>query len=275
MGLSGLFGLVRAVASDAGRHHLEAFAGNLAYNAFLAIVPLMLFIVLALRALHADALLSSTVDLASAMLPAASAQLLDQQIQDEVISRLPDWWVFSALLAFGSLWAASAAFRAIAGALNVMYATDDDRPAWVQLGVSMLLAAAAVVLWLAVLAGVDAFAHTLGSLANAPVPTLWNALRAPMLAGAAFVASAALYAWLPCQRPRWRAIVPGAASVAVAWWIFSIGFAIVLNQFGALLVDPLYGWFTGVFALLLYLYWSAVLLLLGAEINHTLARGSS
>jgi uncharacterized BrkB/YihY/UPF0761 family membrane protein len=41
----------------------------------------------------------------------------------------------------------------------------------------------------------------------------------------------------------------------------------VLNQFGTFLVDPLYGWFTGLIVLLLYLYWSSLILLVGAEIN--------
>jgi uncharacterized BrkB/YihY/UPF0761 family membrane protein len=44
----------------------------------------------------------------------------------------------------------------------------------------------------------------------------------------------------------------------------------VLNRFGPVLVDPLYGWFTGLIVLLLYLYWSSLILLVGAEINRVI-----
>jgi uncharacterized BrkB/YihY/UPF0761 family membrane protein len=40
-----------------------------------------------------------------------------------------------------------------------------------------------------------------------------------------------------------------------------------LNQFAVFLVSPLYGWFTGLIILLMYLYWSSVIILIGAEIN--------
>ena len=98
---------------------MPAFAGNLAFNAFLAIVPFLLFLVSVLRALRATDLLSSLLDVLSGTLPAASAQLLRDQVQAEVTSRLPDMWALSALLALGALWACSAAFRAVNAAMNV------------------------------------------------------------------------------------------------------------------------------------------------------------
>jgi uncharacterized BrkB/YihY/UPF0761 family membrane protein len=47
-------------------------------------------------------------------------------------------------------------------------------------------------------------------------------------------------------------------------------FEFVMNSFGQFLVDPLYGWFTGLFGLVLYLYWSAYIFLVGAEVNHAI-----
>jgi uncharacterized BrkB/YihY/UPF0761 family membrane protein len=47
-------------------------------------------------------------------------------------------------------------------------------------------------------------------------------------------------------------------------------FEFVMNRFGEFLVDPLYGWFTGLFGLVLYLYWSAYIFLVGAEVNHAI-----
>ncbi len=63
---------------------------------------------------------------------------------------------------------------------------------------------------------------------------------------------------------------PGAVSATVAWLLFTVTFSAILNQFGMFLVDPLYGWFTGLIVLLLYLYWSSIVLLLGAEVKRVI-----
>src|SRR5690349_24943920 len=106
----GRFDLIRGVVRAAGPHHLTAVAGNLAYNAFLAVVPFVLVLVSVLRALHATDLLTAVLDLLSAPLPSATGQLLRNQLQAEVTSRLPSQLVLAALLGVGALWASSAAF---------------------------------------------------------------------------------------------------------------------------------------------------------------------
>jgi membrane protein len=262
--------LVEAIAHHVGPHHLPAFAGYLAYNAFLAIIPFLLLLVSVLRAVGASDLLSSLVNVLSASLPSASAQLLRDQVQAEVTSRLPEMWLLNALLAAGSLWACSSAFRALAAAINVMYETSDDRPWWVQVAQSVGLSLATAVLFLGLFALVQTASGTVAPLVNAPFPLIWNALTVIVLVGGAFVAFAATYALVPRVRRPVHAIVPGAACATIAWAIFSPVFAFVFNEFGRFLVDPLYGWFTGIFALLLYLYCASYILLLGAEVNRAI-----
>jgi len=267
--------LVHAAVRAAAVHHLPAFAGNLAFNAFLAIVPFLLFLVSVLRALRATDLLSSVVDVLSGTLPAASAQLLGDQVQAEVTSRIPQLWLLSTLLDLGALWACSAGFRAVAGAMNVMYDTKDDRPMLARLALSMVWSVATAALVLVAFALVQAASHSLATLVAAPFHLIWEVVKWTMLMGSAFVAFAATYAFVPSVRRPIRAITPGAAFATCALGAFSACFAFVFNVFGGILVDPLYGWFTGVFALLLYLYWVSFILLLGAEVNHAIeARGN-
>jgi membrane protein len=262
--------LAHAAARAARVHHLPVFAGNLAYNAFLAIVPFLLVLVFVLRALQATDLLSSLLDVLSGTLPAASAQLLRDQVQAEVTSRIPEMWLLSALLALGALWACSAAFRAVKGAMNVMYDTSEDRPMLAQLALSMVWSVATAALVLVAFALVQAASHSLASFVAAPFDVIWNLVKWTMLTGSAFVAFAATYAFVPSVRRPIRAITPGAAFGTCALGLFSAGFAFVFNVFGDILVDPLYGWFTGVFSLLLYLYWASFILLVGAEVNHAI-----
>ncbi len=72
---------IGVAAHAAGSHHLPAFAGNLAYNSFVAIVPFVLFLVSVLDALGATDLLRSLLDVLSATLPAFSTHLLRDQVQ--------------------------------------------------------------------------------------------------------------------------------------------------------------------------------------------------
>lgn len=113
-------------------------------------------------------------------------------------------------------------------------------------------------------------AHVLSLVLNASDQRLWSVMEWVALMACAFVAFAATYAFVPQVKRPVRAIVPGAAFATLAIAVFSVGFAWVINVFGPVLVDPLYGWFTGVFALLLYLYWASIILLLGGEVNNAL-----
>ena len=263
----GRFDLIRVVIRAAGPHHLTAVAGNLAYNAFLAIVPFVLLLVSVLRALHATDVLTALLDLVSAPLPAATGELVRNQLQAEVTSRLPPQWVLASLLGLGALWASSAGFRAVAAAMNVIYETPDDRPLVSQIGSSLVLSLVSAALLLTAFALLQVTSHVLATVVHAPAQQLWNVVKWVVLIGSAFVAFAATYAIVPQVKRPVRAIAPGAAFATVALVVFSVCFAVVINVFGPVLVDPLYGWFTGIFALLLYLYWAAFILLLGGEVN--------
>ena len=258
--------LILAVWHDARRHHLQVFAGDLTYNAFLALIPFMLFVVLVLRSVHADDLLNGAVAMFGVTLPASSARLLQDQIQAEVTSRVPDWWLLGVLLAAGSLWACSALFRAVTLALNVMYEARDDRSVVGALALSVVFALGSAAAWLILFVVGQTVTRAAASLSsNAPGP-IWAVV---MLLGA-FVFCASVYRLVPCDRRAFRAIVPGAVCAALCWFAFSMLFEFVMNSFGQFLVDPLYGWFTGLFGLVLYLYWSAYIFLVGAEVNHAI-----
>ncbi len=231
----------------------------------------MLFVVLVMRSVHADYLLGSAVKLFDGTLPAASASLLQDQIEAEVASRVPEGWVLGVLLAAGALWACSAGFRAVATALNVMYDTHSQRRTITDVAISIVFALVTASVWL--------MAFVLVQLISARASTLgltrWTIARVVSQLLGAFLVCAAVYAVVPYDRRAFRAIIPGAVCAAVAWMVFSLVFDFILDEFGQFLVDPLYGWFTGLFALLLYLYWSSFMLLLGAEVNCAIERGAS
>jgi membrane protein len=270
-----LLDLVRLTAQQTGPHHLPAFAGNLAYNAFLASFPFLLVLLSVLRAAHAADLLNGLVDVLGASLPAASAQLFHEQIQPDVASRIPNSGLLNLILALGSLWAVSAVFRAVTAAMNVMYEVTDTRPLWARFGLSVVLSVLTAALFLVALVLILAGSRTAAAVAEAvhlgtSFATIWNLVQWVILVASAFLGFALTYYLAPDVKRPIRSVSPGALGATAAWVLFTIAFSGVLNRFGPFLVDPLYGWFTGLIVLLLYLYWSSLILLVGAEVNHVI-----
>lgn len=267
--------IIRLAVQQAGPHHLPAFAGNLTYNAFLASFPFLLFLLSVLRALHATDLLTGLEDLLTASLPATSAQLFHEQIQPDVASLIPNSWLLNVVLVLGSLWAVSAVFRAVTAAMNVMYDCTDRRPLWARFGLSIVLSLLTACLFLSAVVLILASSRATVAVTEAvhlgaSFAAIWTAVQWVILVACAFLGFALTYYVAPDVKRPIRSVSPGALGATAAWLLFTLAFSGVLNQFGRFLVDPLYGWFTGLIVLLLYLYWSALILLVGAEINRVI-----
>jgi membrane protein len=84
------------------------------------------------------------------------------------------------------------------------------------------------------------------------------------------VAVAFLYWASPNITLPFKLVTPGAALFIVVWLIATIGFAIYVANFGA--YNATYGALGGVVVLLVWLYLSSLLLLLGAVINAVLEK---
>jgi membrane protein len=249
-----------------------AFAGNLTYNAFLSLFPFLLFLVSILKLVDATGLITALVGVMAHSLPAPAAYLVRHQILPDVMSRLTDNPFLSVLLALGSLWQVTFVGRAIVQALNRMYGTEDKRSAWRRFLLPLVFALGAAIFFLAALA-LLVFGSQIGVIVGGRLGSgtagWWASaiLRWPLLLVLAFLAFAVIYYWGPDVDQRAPFVSTGAALATIAWLIFSVAFSLVLNQFAVFLVSPLYGWFTGLIILLMYLYWSSVIILIGAEIN--------
>jgi membrane protein len=80
------------------------------------------------------------------------------------------------------------------------------------------------------------------------------------------VAAVALLYWLgPAGESEFRWVTPGAALFAVGWLVASFLFALYIANFGS--YNSTYGALGLVIILLVWLYWSNLLLLVGAQVN--------
>ncbi len=267
--------IVRAAFQHARRDALLAFAGNLTYNAFLAVFPFLLFLVSILKVIHATGLITQLVATVTRSLPAPAAEVVRHQILPDVMSRLTDSPILSLFLALGSLWSVSFVGRAVVQAINRMYDVEDRRPWWQRILIPLLFSLGAAVLFVGALSLI-VFGSTITEGVGAFLGHedlgwwVWLVLRWPLMIVLTFLGFALIYYWAPDIEQRVRFASIGAAAATAAWLIFSAAFALVLNNFAQFLISPLYGWFTGLIILLMYLYWSSAILLAGAEINRAI-----
>jgi membrane protein len=107
--------------------------------------------------------------------------------------------------------------------------------------------------------------------------SLWAWLRLPVALVLMMLSVSIVYWALPNVNHPYRLITPGAALSVIVWVLASLGFSFYLANFANYSV--VYGSLGAAFALLLYFYISAAVLLMGAEVNvaiqyYTLAKNA-
>jgi membrane protein len=177
------------------------------------------------------------------------------------------------LLLFGiavALWSVSALASTLADAFNTAYGVTETRRGWKKLALSLasgpVIALAVIVATGLMLTGprvVERIAEVVG-LRDLSV-LLWGWLRFPVALVLLGVALSVVYRYGSAVRQRFRSVVLGAAFAVVAWAIASVGFSIYLANFADYGVT--YGSLGTAVGLLFYLYLTASIVLVGAEVN--------
>lgn len=119
---------------------------------------------------------------------------------------------------------------------------------------------------------VSTITEALGLTAIIQIPTvlldLWQYLRFVLLAAIMFGVLGLLYAASQDSRQPARAIIPGAGIAMVAWLLVSIGFSVYVENFAD--YSLIYGTLGAVIVLLIWLYMTSFILILGGEYNAAL-----
>ena len=175
-----------------------------------------------------------------------------------------------------AVWAASGATNAIVKAVNRAYGRQETRPFWKVRIVAIVL----VLVTGAVTAGVFLLIVFGGPLGEAiarradlgdQFTLVWDLLRWPIAFVAILLFFAFVYYLAPDTTPRsWRWVSPGSIVGALMWVGLSGLFALYTSFSSS--YDRTYGSLAGAIILLLWLEYSAVALLLGAELNAQLER---
>jgi membrane protein len=247
------------------RDNLLDYAGSVAFSSILAIFPFLLFAV-ALAGLVIDPrTLDTLVVEVHRIAPAAVADILTDRLNALTTGTRPGLLTLGAV---GAIWAASSAVAALATAFNVAWGVRETRPFWKTRGIAVLVTVAGTVLFIAASALAIAAPALAGVVGPVGLVILW--LRWPVAALIILLIVAALYRVLPNVEQPFRLVSPGSVTTVVAWAITSVGFSVYVGHFGN--YDVVYGSLGGVIVLLLWMWISALVVIVGAEINAVLGR---
>lgn len=269
-------GVTRQTIKEALDDDISGLAAEMTYRVLLAIFPFLLFLagVTAIidTVFNIPDLSGQIVNKAGQVMPDDATSVL-RSFTDELVTSEGTGAIGFGLL--GALWAASSAVGTAIKALNRIYEVEETRPFWkkllVQVGLTLMfggLILAATVLF----ATGGLIAGGVGDLLgwDEQVSRAWSLLT-PLLAFALILLAVATLFWLaPAADSQFRWVSPGAVLFLAAWLVFTILFAFYLSNFGS--YNRVYGSLAAVIILLIWLYWTNLILFAAAELNAVLAQ---
>ncbi len=251
---------------EIGVDRLPAVAGGVTFYTLLALFPAIGAFV-SLYGLFADVrTVEQQLREMSGIFPTSVVQIVGEQmlrLASQEGSKLGVAFGISLLL---SIWSANASMRALFDGLNIAYDEEEKRglvrktllsygftacALLYAAGASALLIVTPFLLDVARLSALDAF---------------WAPIRWLIVLFVTAFAFAVLYRFGPSRaRPRWRWVWIGAVAGAAGWLLGSLGFSLYVNHIAH--YDATYGPLGAVIAFMVWVWFSIMAILVGAELN--------
>ena len=251
--------------------NLSVTAAGVAFYGLLSLVP-ALVATLSIYGLLADPddVVSQVQDLAGSASPEVQ-KILEEQMGDLAGGNSAALGVGLAVSVLLALWSASGAVNNLMKAINFQYRTLETRKGWVvrlmalAFTLGTILFVVAAVFLLAVMPALAAEVG-FGDLARWAL----GIARFPMLALMMVVGLSVLYRFAPShpERRPLQLLSPGAVVATVLWILVSAAFSIYTANLGS--YNETYGSMAGVVILLMFLWLTALVVLVGATVNHLL-----
>lgn len=255
------------VKDEWGGDHVGIAAAAVAFYSFLALIPALAALVSILGLVARGGEASRVIDDLFGALPDDARQVLTTQL-DEIAGQSSGTLSFGLVLGVAfSVWSASGAIGQLINTINIAYDEDETRSWQARKGVSLLLTFGAIVYVAIAVFTVTALPGIIdASPLGVGTRRLLGVLIWPGLALSFLFALALLYRFAPDRTPaRWRWVSVGSIFAVVGWIAVTLGFRLYVTYFGA--YNETYGSLAGAVVALLWLWLTAVVVLLGAEIN--------
>jgi membrane protein len=261
--------LGRRLWRESQEDELLGRAAQLAYYALLALFPALIFLTALMGLFSVENFMPELMSYLRNVLPADALSMVQRFLTQVAEGSGANILSIGAL---GALWASSSGVTAIMDALNVVFDVKEDRRSFWRVRLTAILLTIAlagfVILSLALVLYGPTIGRWIADLMGFGVAFtwLWNVLQWPIIVVLMLIVVAAIYHICPDRRyARWRWVTPGSLFAVLMWLLVSLGFKAYVDNFGD--YNKVYGSIAGVIVLMLWFYWSGMVLLLGGEIN--------
>jgi membrane protein len=263
----GWFAVLKRVKAEVKDDNVPLLAAGVAFYAMLAIFPAIIAVVTVYGMVADPAQVESQVSEFAKSLPSGADQLLTEQLKSVTSAGRQSLSIGLVVSLLAVLWSASSGVQGLVKGLNLVYDEQESRGFVKLRGLSLLLTLGAIVLAVAALALITVFPGVIDNLGLGQAGQLAASIvRWVVLALLVLWALAVVYRYAPDRaNPRWRWVSWGAVVALVLWLLGSIGFSWYVDNFGK--YNKTYGALAAVIILLLWLFLSAFVVLLGAEFD--------
>ncbi|MBI5974729.1 YihY/virulence factor BrkB family protein [Staphylococcus canis] len=243
----------------------SGLAAQLAYYFMLSLFPMLIFILSLVPLFKIDT--QSIISQIQNNAPADTATIITGIIKDVMGNANGGLLSIGLILA---LWTASNGMTALMNSFNVAYDVEDSRNFFVS---------KALAIFFTILIGITlpltmvlfTFGEQIGNLLFGPlglddeVRWVFSIVRTALPVIVIFIVFIVLYTVAPNVKIKMKSVIPGALFTTVVWILGTIAFGFYVSNFGN--YSKTYGSIGGVIVLMLWLYITGFILILGAEIN--------
>ena len=254
-----------------GEDNLSIVAAGVGFYGFVAVVP-TLAVTVSIYGLAADpANVGDQIASLATVLPEEVMPLLhEQMVRITANSRAAGIGAIVGVLL--AIYSSASATKALISGLNIAY-DETEKRSFVKLNLIAIILTAGGIIAATLAVGLVAVLPSLLERINVTdkVELLLNILRWPILVGGFVTALAVVYRYGPCRNDaRWKWVSPGAIVAGVLWLLGSAVFSIYVSKFAS--YDKTYGPLGAVVVFMMWLFISALAVLIGAEFNSEMER---
>ncbi|MDX1751584.1 MAG: YihY/virulence factor BrkB family protein [Salinimicrobium sediminis] len=255
------------VKDEIGENNVSIISAGVAFYAFLAVFPAIGALVSIYGLAMDPQSLQGQLERIAQVMPQQAFEIIQAQLEQLVNTSgsALSWSLVIGILL--SLWSANKGTKSLFTGLDIAYDTNKTRGFIKQNALTLLYTLLAVLVIIISIAVIVIFPIIVGYLGlPSNIETLIGYGRWIILAALVIYFVGAVYKYAPAKRtPAFRWVLPGALLATFLWLLASWGFSFYVKNFGS--YGEVYGSISAVVVLLLWLFLTSFIILIGAELN--------
>jgi membrane protein len=265
------FNIVKSVFNSIIKDDCLGMASSMAFNLILTIFPFFVAITAIFGMLGTEETISQILLSIKTVAPPSALYIVEQTLRQTI--RASTGGVLTISIIIGILFASNA-IKVLMNLLNKAYGLPETRPAWKTRGLTiwvivLFIIAVIIITNLIILGKVILHLLDLYIGLHHSVINVISLLRWPITFLMLFTIGFIIYYFIPnitsTGKNRFLSSIPGTLFFTVGWLVVSWLFGLYVNNFGN--YNRFYGAMGAVIILLIWLYYTSLVILVGGEIN--------